>query len=86
MAVCDHRGFVAFVDGGRLGRRSYRNTTALLNDVLVRGRIVGFPLIATDGFEYYFGAIVRLIGPACVYGQVIKTRRNNRALSESTGA
>ena len=66
--------------GSRLGRRSYRNTTAVLSDVLVRGRLVGFPLIATDGFEYYFGVIVRLMGPACVYGQVIKTRRNNRVI------
>jgi hypothetical protein len=46
----------------------------------MRGRIVGFPLIATDGFEYYFSVIVRLMGPACVYGQVIKTRRNNRVI------
>jgi len=66
--------------GSRLGRRSYRNTTAVLNDVLVRGRVVGFPLIATDGFEYYFGVTARLLGPACVYGQVIKTRRNNRVV------
>ena len=64
--------------GSRLGRRSYRNTKAVLKDVILRGRLVGLPLIATDGFEYYFGAIVDLIGCACVYGQVIKTRRNNR--------
>ncbi len=63
-----------------VGRRSYRNTKAVLNDVILRGRLVGFPLIATDGFEYYFGVIVRLMGPACVYGQVIKTRRNNRVV------
>ncbi len=36
--------------------------------------------IACDGFEYYFGVIVRLMGPACIYGQVIKTRRNNRVV------
>ena len=63
-----------------VGRRSYRNTKAVLNDVILRGRLVGFPLIATDGFEYYFAVIVRLMGPACVYGQVIKTRRNNRVV------
>ena len=63
-----------------VGHRSYRNTKAVLNDVILRGRLVGFPLIATDGFEYYFGVIVRLIGHACVYGQVIKTRRNNRVV------
>ena len=63
-----------------VGRRSYRNTKAVLNDVILRGRLVGIPLIATDGFEYYFGAIVRLLGPTCVYGQVLKTRRNNRVI------
>ena len=63
-----------------VGRRSYRNTNAVLNDVILRGRLVGLPLIATDGFEYYSGVIVRLMGPACVYGQVLKTRRNNRVI------
>ena len=66
--------------GSLVGRRSYRNTKSMLDDVLLRGRLVGLPLIATDGFEYYFGVIVRLIGHACVYGQVIKTRRNNRVV------
>ena len=60
-----------------VGRRSSRNTTAVLNDVILRGRLAEFPLIATDGFAYYIAAILRLIGPACVYGQVLKTRRNN---------
>ena len=66
--------------GSLLGRRSYRNTKAVLNDVILRGRLVEFPLIATDGFEYYFAVIARLMGTACVYGQVIKTRRNNRVV------
>ncbi len=63
-----------------VGHRSYRNTKAVLNDVILRGRLVGIPLIATDGFEFYFTVIGRLMGPACVYGQVIKTRRNNRVV------
>ena len=63
-----------------LGRRSSRNTTAVINDVVLRGRLVGSPLIATDGFEYYVGVIVRLFGSACVYGQVLKTRRNDRVV------
>jgi len=63
-----------------LGRRSYRNTKTVINDVLLRGRLVGSPLIATDGFEYYVGVIVRLFGSACVYGQVLKTRRNDRVV------
>ncbi len=63
-----------------LGRRSSRNATAVLNDVILRGRLVGFPLIATDGFEYSVGVIVGLFGSACVYGQVLKTRRHDRVV------
>ena len=66
--------------GRRRGRRSYRHTKAVLNDVILRGRLVSVPLIATDGFEYYFRVIVRLVGPACLYGQVIKTWRNNEVI------
>jgi hypothetical protein len=35
-------------------------------------------LIATDGFDFYRKAVRRLFGPACLHGQVIKTRRNDR--------
>ena len=56
--------------GSVLGRRSHRNTKAAINDVILRGRRVGCPLIATDGVEYYVGVMVRLLGSACVYGQV----------------
>ena len=66
--------------GSVLGRRSHRNTKAAINDVILRGRLVGCPLIATDGFEYYAGVMVRLLGSACVYGQVLKMRRNNRVV------
>ena len=66
--------------GSVLGRRSHRNTKAAINDVILRGRRVGGPPIATDGFEYYVGVMVRLLGSACVYGQVLKTRRNNRVV------
>ncbi len=48
--------------GSVLGRRSYRNTKAVIHDIVRRGRLGGVPLIATDGFEYYFGVIVRLFG------------------------
>ena len=41
---------------------------------------MGVPLIATDGFESYGAVILRLVGSACVYGQVIKTRRNDRVV------
>ena len=66
--------------GSVLGRRSDRNARAVINHVVRRGRVVGCPLIATDGFEYYLGAVARLFGPAWVYGQVLKTRRNNRVI------
>ena len=66
--------------GRVLGRRSHRNTKAAINDVILRGRRVGCPLIATDGVEYYVGVMVRLLGAACVYGQVLKTWRNNRVV------
>ena len=52
--------------GSVLGRRASRNATAVRNDVIRRGRVVGFPLIATDGFEYYVGVSERLFGSACV--------------------
>ena len=66
--------------GSVLGRRSYRNTKAVISDVILRGRLVGVPLIATDGFEYYVGVITRFFGSAYVYGQVLKTRRNDRVV------
>jgi hypothetical protein len=39
-----------------------------------------FPLIATDGFEFYERVVRRVFGAACLYGQVIKTRRNDRVV------
>jgi transposase-like protein/IS1 family transposase len=61
-----------------VGRRSYRNTLALFRDISNRMNIKHVPLIATDGFEFYHRVIRRIFGPACLYGQVIKTRRNDR--------
>ena len=66
--------------GRVLGRRASRNATAVLNDVILRGRVVGFPLIATEGFEDDVGVSERLFGSACVYGHVLKTRRNARVV------
>jgi len=48
--------------GSRFSRRSYRNTKTVLNDVILRGRLIGVPLTA-DGFKYYSGVIMRLVGP-----------------------
>ena len=50
------------------------------SDRVLRGRVVGFPLIATEGFEYYVGVSERLFGSACVSGHVLKTRRNDRVV------
>jgi hypothetical protein len=38
------------------------------------------PLITTDGFKFYERVIGRVFGSACLYGQVIKTRRNDRVV------
>ena len=37
-------------------------------------------MITTDGFKFYEKVIGRVFGPACLYGQVIKTRRNDRVV------
>jgi IS1 family transposase len=37
-------------------------------------------LITTDGFQFYKRVVRRIWGPACLYGQVIKTRRNDRII------
>ena len=60
------------------GRRSYRNTLALVRDVANRMDFQGLPLIVTDGFDFYEKVVRRVFGPACLYGQVLKTRRNDR--------
>jgi IS1 family transposase len=61
-----------------VGRRSYRNTLTLFRDISSRSNMERVPLIATDGFAFYAKVVRRVFGPTCLYGQVIKTRRNNR--------
>ena len=63
-----------------VGRRSYRNTLALVRDVASRMTFVTGPLIVTDGFAFYGTAIRRVFGPAALYAQVIKTRRHDRVV------
>ena len=63
-----------------VGRRSYRNTLALVRDVSTRMEFATCPLIVTDGFEFYGKVIRRVFGPAALYAQVIKTRRNDRVV------
>ena len=63
-----------------VGARSYRNVKRVIADTSRRGRFEEFPLITTDGYYYYTLAIGRIFDRACVYGQVIKTRRNDRVV------
>jgi len=63
-----------------IGRRSYRNARRLIRHVAHKAHFNGPPFITTDGFPYYGAVIHRLFGPACVYGQVMKTWRNNRGI------
>ena len=63
-----------------VGKRSYRNTLDLFRDVSRRMIVPSAPLIATVGFKFYERAVGRVFGPACVYGQVIKTWRNDRVI------
>ena len=60
------------------GRRSYRNTLALVRDIATRMDVERLPLIVTDGFEFYETVVRRVFGPAVLYGQVLKTRRHDR--------
>ncbi len=62
-------------------RRSYRNTLGLFRDVSSRMKLESIPLITTDGFEFYRKVVRRVFGAACLYGQVIKTRRNDRVIN-----
>ena len=43
-------------------------------------KLESIPLISTDGFEYYNNVVRRVLGVVCLYGQVIKTRRNDRVV------
>jgi len=63
-----------------VGKRSYRNTLDLFRDVSNRMALERVLLITTDGFKFYERVIGRVFGSACVYGQVIKTRRNDRVV------
>jgi transposase-like protein/IS1 family transposase len=63
-----------------VGKRSYRNTLDLFRDLSSRMNLEVTPLITTDGFKFYERVIGRVFVPACVYGQVIKTRRNDRVV------
>jgi len=61
-----------------VGQRSYRNTLDLFRDLSKRMSLEAIPLTTTDGFKFYEKVIGRVFGPGCLYGQVIKTRRNDQ--------
>jgi IS1 family transposase len=64
----------------RVGRRSYRNTHHVVNDVIGRSFFEHPPLITADGFDYYLPVVRRLFAGGCVFGQVVKKRRKNRVV------
>ena len=63
-----------------VGRRSYGNALSLFRDISSRSNLERVPLIATDGFAFYAKVLRRVLGPACLYDHVIKTRRNDRVI------
>ena len=44
----------------------------------VQNDLEHLPLIGADGFEFYETVVCCVFGPAVLYGQVLKTRRNDR--------
>ena len=49
-----------------------------MRDVADRMEFKGLPLIVTDGFDFYEKVVCRVFGSAALYGQVLKTRKNDR--------
>jgi IS1 family transposase len=63
-----------------VGRRNFQNVKGVILDTLQRGRVEHRFLFTTDGFEMYEWAAKRLLAGICIYGQVIKKRRDNRVV------
>ena len=63
-----------------VGRRNFRNIKRVILNTLERGRPKHRFLFTTDGFEIYEWAAKRLLLGVCIYGQVIKKRRENRVI------
>ena len=63
-----------------VGKRSYRNTLHLFRDLSNRMNYDCVPWITTDGFKFYRTVVQRVFKSACLYGQVIKKRRNDRVV------
>jgi IS1 family transposase len=63
-----------------IGRRNFRNIKEAVTNTLQQGCIKHRFLFTTDGFEMYEWAAKRFLVGICIYGQVIKKRRENRVI------
>ncbi|MDA2923204.1 hypothetical protein MYX65_00865 [Acidobacteria bacterium AH-259-L09] len=63
-----------------VGRRNFRHIKRVILNTLQGGLIEHRFLFTTDGFEMYEWAAKRLLVGVCIYGQVIKKRRENRVV------
>ena len=63
-----------------IGGRNFRNIKRVIRQALQRGRVEHRFLFSSDGFEMYEWAAKRLLSGVCIYGQVIKKRRENRVV------
>ena len=61
-----------------VGKRNYKNVKSIINETCAKGRFNKPFLFTTDGYEPYGWAVKKILGIACIYGQVVKTRRNYR--------
>ncbi len=63
-----------------VGRRNFRHIKKVILSTLQRGILQHRFLFTTDGFEMYEWAAKRFMGGVCIFGQVIKKRRENRVV------
>ena len=66
-----------FWPGTVIGSGNYANTKSVIRSVSKLTDPHRIPLITTDGYRFYERAICNCFGK-CLFGQVIKIRRNNR--------
>jgi IS1 family transposase/transposase-like protein len=66
-----------FWPGTVIGSRNYDNTKSVIQSISKLTNPQRVPLITSDGYKFYERAIRKCFGK-CLYGQVIKTRRNDR--------
>lgn len=60
------------------GKRNYNNIRKLFGKALHKGIIERKLFITTDGFTPYGWVLKRMLGHACIYGQIVKKRKKNR--------